>query len=61
MDKSKLQSHNLWWIREELINEDIKINEFENQKFKWYHPAYFKFPLNKDATFSSFRFFSQLL
>lgn len=49
MDKSKLQSHNPWWIREELINEDIKINEFENQKFKWYHPAYFKFPLNKDA------------
>lgn len=49
IDKSQLQSHNPWWLREELIQEDIKINEFDNQRFKWYHSAYFEFPLKEDA------------
>ena len=27
----ELQSHNLWWIRQELIHEDTKIIEFESR------------------------------
>jgi len=49
MDKSQLQSHNPWWLRQELIQEDTKITEFEGQKFKWLPKVYFDFPLQKDA------------
>ncbi len=47
--KYELQSHNPWWIRQELIHEDGKIIEFEQQKYKWIHPFYFDFPLDEDA------------
>jgi predicted AAA+ superfamily ATPase len=49
IDKSQLQLHNPWWLREELIEEDTKIHEFNSQKYKWYPPAYVNFPLDEDA------------
>ena len=47
--KYELQSHSPWWIRQELIQEDSKIIEFEQQKYKWWHPFYFEFPLREDG------------
>lgn len=52
IDKSQLQSHNPWWLRQELILEDDKIKEFEKQKYKFWHSFYFDFPLKKDAIFT---------
>ncbi|MGA1823577.1 MAG: ATP-binding protein [bacterium] len=45
----ELQSHNLWWIRQELIHEDTKIIEFEQQTYQWFHAFYSDFPLQEDA------------
>lgn len=47
-----MQSHNPWWLRQELILEDDKIKEFEKQKYKFWHLFYFSFPLNKEAIFT---------
>ncbi|MFH1260106.1 MAG: ATP-binding protein [Elusimicrobiota bacterium] len=47
--KYQLQSHNPWWLRQELVQEDNKIVEFEQQKYKWHHPFYYNFPLQEDA------------
>lgn len=52
IDKSQLQSHNPWWIRPELILEDNKILEFENQKFQWQPKIFEREELNKDAIFT---------
>jgi len=52
IDKSRLQSHNPWWLRQELILEDDKIKEFRKQKYKFWHPFYFNFPLDRDAIFT---------
>lgn len=49
ISKSQLQSHNSWWIRPELVLEDTKITEFEGQRYKWWPPAYYGFPLDQDA------------
>lgn len=46
---AKLQEHNPWWRRPEFILEDNFIVEFKVQKYPYYHPLYFSFPLNKDS------------
>lgn len=49
IDKSKLQLHNPWWVRRELILEDPHIKEYEEQKFKWIPPFFVSDKLKTDA------------
>jgi len=49
IDKSKLQLHNPWWIRKELILEDPYVKEYEEQKFKWIPPFLTSDKLKKDV------------
>ena len=44
-----LQQHNPWWFREELIEEDEKIKDFEQETYKYTPPLLKEFPENEDA------------
>ena len=44
-----LQQQNPWWFREELIKEDEKITDYEQETYKYIPSLLEKFPVNKDA------------
>jgi len=44
-----LQHQNPWWFREELILEDEKISDFEQETFQYIPPLLSSFPENTDA------------
>lgn len=43
------QLYNPWWETTEAINNDIKILEFQAQKYQYIHPFLKKFPAGQDA------------
>lgn len=45
----RLLINNPWWVSAGLINEDSLLGEFEDQKFKYFHPLLLNFPTDKDA------------
>lgn len=44
--------HNPWWEEKALINQDAKIKEFEEKKFKYFHPLIRDFPSDTDCLLS---------
>jgi len=44
-----LQQQNPWWFREELIREDEKISDFDQETFQYIPPLLSAFPENTDA------------
>jgi len=44
-----LQQHNPWWFREELILEDEKITDYEQETYRYFPPLLREYPENTDA------------
>jgi predicted AAA+ superfamily ATPase len=52
IEKYGLQSHAPWWVRPELILEDSKLREFDQQTIQWRPEIFTKRELQSDAVFT---------
>ncbi|ETR68295.1 MAG: hypothetical protein OMM_10674 [Candidatus Magnetoglobus multicellularis str. Araruama] len=46
---SLLQQHNPWWIHKELIQEDVKIMDYNQKKYQYIPAIVGEYPLDTDA------------